>query len=747
MDKGSSMKTAMVGKTSLLALLFFFAMCALCPAVTSTITRQKTAGAFLKGVTDEAVIGSEGTISLSRKSEEIDLGELLDNVWMINTIVSDCQGDVYLGTSPNGDIIKYSKGKARRIYPDKCDCPEKPVENDPNAEEPFTNEHVFAMAMDSDGRLLAGISGEDCRLVRFDGEIIEVLFSDERVRYIFAIVLDEAGNIYLGTGPNGGVYRLNPLGKDAELIYDARDNSILSLAVGDESFVYAGGDQRGLVYKIDQKEKTATVLFDAEQDEITALLLDNDGNVYATATSAQVVKEHVKSSSIAAEKGAGRPDLNPEPKEMKNNGGTITLEIDNTSKDGSASKSASPPEVPKGTLPKSAGRLYKISPEGFVTSIFSEMAVFYALAQKEDQLLLATGNNSQLFSINPDTEEKVVAFEDKQSSQMTALAVMCDHVFLGCANPAKLIRFEDEYASVGTYTSDLIDALQPAQWGKLQINADIPDGCSIALSARSGNVNDIDDPTFSEWTESRQITEATLLGVPSGRFCQYRLTLKNSDNDETPVVKEVSVAHLIGNLAPKVTSVKMIRSGDKSKSGTYIVSWTAMDRNRDELIYQVDFRRAGRLGWIKLKDKLTLTKYDWDSNTVEDGRYEVRVTADDRRGNTAETAMTGSRVSDVFVVDNTPPAIGSATVRVKKTAVTLKFSAKDEFTVIGMASYTVDSNDEWIATLPDDSVYDTTKEDFTIHIKDLESGEHVVAVKISDDLENTVYKTFDISIK
>ena len=747
MTKGSSMKTAMVDRIFLLVLLCSFAICASCPAVTSTITRQKTAGVFLKGETDDTVIGSEGTISLSRKSEDIELGDLLDNVWMINTIVTDCKDNVYLGTSPNGDIIKYSKGKARRIYPDKCDFPDKPVANDPNAEEPFTNEHVFAMALDSANRLLAGVSGEDCRLVRFDGEKIEILFSDETVRYIFAIVLDDVGNIYLGTGPNGGVYRLNPFGKDAELVYDARDNSILSLAVGDDGAVYAGSDQRGLVYKIDQKDKTATVLYDSEQDEITALLLDADGNVYAAATSAQAVKEHVKSSSIAAQGGAGRPDLKAKPKEPKKNGSTTTIEIDNTSKSGSEAKSETPPEVPIGSLPKTAGRIYKITPEGFVTSIFSEMAVFYALAQKENQLLLATGNSAQLFSVNPDTEEKVIAFEDKQSSQMTAIAVRCEDVFLGCANPAKLIRFEDEYVSQGSFTSDLIDAGQPAQWGMLQINADIPEDCSVALSARTGNVKDANDPTFSPWTKSSKITEATLLGVPPGRFCQYRLTLKNSDSVDTPVVKEVSVAHLIGNLAPKVTSVKMIRSSDKNKRGAFIVSWTAMDRNKDALIYQVDFRRLGRLGWIKLKDKITSTKYEWNSNTVEDARYEVRVTADDRRSNTARTAMTGSRVSDVFVVDNTPPAITNATVKAKKKAVTLKFSVKDEFTVIGRVSYTVDSNDEWIATLPNDSVYDTTKEDFTIQIKDLDSGEHVIAVKISDDIGNTVYKTFDISIK
>ena len=56
----------------------------------------------------------------------------------------------------------------------------------------------------------------------------------------------------------------------------------------------------------------------------------------------------------------------------------------------------------------------------------------------------------------------------------------------------------------------------------------------------------------------------------------------------------------------------------------------------------------------------------------------------------------------------------------------------------------------WIrvpGTLPDDMVYDTTVEDFTILIKDLEAGEHVIALQISDDIGNTMYKTFEVDIK
>jgi len=58
------------------------------------------------------------------------------------------------------------------------------------------------MAFDVAGRVLAGISGDKGKVLRISSGT-EVIFEDEKVRYIFAIVLDKQNNIYIGTGPNG----------------------------------------------------------------------------------------------------------------------------------------------------------------------------------------------------------------------------------------------------------------------------------------------------------------------------------------------------------------------------------------------------------------------------------------------------------------------------------------------------------------------------------------------------------------
>ena len=748
------MKRLHVKKTLFLLLpaLGFFVMPSF--AVTSKITRQSSAEDFLKGKTENTIVDSAGVITLARRATELNCGTLLRDVWSINSVVTSPDGTVYLGTSPNALIIKYSKGKAEAIYSAAQTAGRSSAEKAPgdsnsiDAEPPFANRHVFAMANDIGGRLLAAVSGEKPSLLRFNNGRVRTLFEPSHAKYIFAITLDEIGNIYLGTGPQGKIYRLNPFGKKPQLLCTLKDKNVLSLAVLDD-FLYAGCDKRGLVYKIDMAASDVTVVYDSEQAEITSLLFDDNGYLYAAAASASAVKDQSTSvSSIIEGITPGRPDTDSKKEKdgEENTSGSTTLNIANTKNANSGTKSSGPAKIKRGKLPKSAGHIYRIDQQGFVTDIFSEMAVFFAMALQKDQLFLGTGNNAQLFSVELETEEKAVAYEDSEASQVTTLAMMGNDIYMGTANPPKLIKLSMDFESQGTYTSDLVDAAQPAKWGKLQIDADIPAGAKILLSARSSNVRDPNDPAFSPWSKAVQLNAAAALDCPVGRFCQYKLTLKTANVSKTPAVSEVALSHVVPNLQPKVLSVSALRLTEKSKKGKFKISYKTRDENKDKLVYTLEFRKLGRSRWIELKDRLHETTFQWDTRTVEDGRYEIKVTADDRPDNTAMTRLSGSRISEPFVIDNTPPAIKNEKIKTRGHDTTVTFTVKDELTVVGKVSYTVNSNEDWTGTLPLDSVYDTTEENFRILVEDLKKGEHIIALKVSDDLDNTMYKTIEINI-
>jgi hypothetical protein len=273
------------------------------------------------------------------------------------------------------------------------------------------------------------------------------------------------------------------------------------------------------------------------------------------------------------------------------------------------------------------------------------------------------------------------------------------------------------------------------------------------VSARSGNVKDVNDPTFSAWSEPVEVTEPVQLTCPLGRFCQYKLILKSQDGLESPVIREIAVASTVPNLAPKVESVSAGPVAGAGKQGTLKIGYAAKDDNGDKLTYKIDFRKLGRTNWIELKDKLEASTFDWDAKTVEDGRYEIRVTASDESSNSASTKLTGSRVSEPAIVDNTGPVVGemkaTSTVKGDKQLRVFELEVSDELSAIEKLEYTLDSNTDWTSTVPKDLVYDTTHESFAITLgadKDLSKGDHVLAVRVSDAPGNTTYKTFEVRV-
>ncbi len=716
--------------------LFFFYAAAGALAVTSVITRHNSGEDFAKGDTEQVVVDSAGTLRLAPRTRHIDCGQLLNDVWTINCLLTDHRQALYLGTSPNGTVIRILNDQALQVWPKHT--------ADPTVGDGFTNQHVFALALDVADRLLIGVSGEKGKLVRLGAEA-ETVFEHDKVQYIHAIARDAEDHIYLGTGPEGLIFRLDPFCQSAEIFYDTQDKNILSLVVGD-GVLYAGSDQRGLVYKLSLDGKEVSVLYDSEQTEITALQTDAAGNVYAAATSAQAAAQQLRAASAAMAKSPGRPDTEASA-QPDGEGVTLTTANSDDAKDDQQQQPSRPtPSPPQPPAARTAGQIYKITPDGFVTTVFSEMAVFYTLLIQDDRLWLGTGNDGRLYTVKPATEEKSIAYEDKLSAQITALTQVNGAFYVGLSNPARLIRLEQAYENEGLFRSPLIDAGQPARWGKIQLEADVPGGCEIRVASRSGNVNDPNDPTFSPWTDETVLTGPAELHNPVGRFLQYRLRLSASADDKTPVVREAAVSHVVPNLSPQVTSVRAARSRDKNKPGIVEINFAAQDDNRDELTYKIEFRQIGRSRWILLKDELTQPRFEWDGRTVADGRYEIRVTADDYKGNCPDTALTGSRVSDPLVIDNTPPVIDSADVRIEGGDVVLKLNVRDELTVIGKVAYTVNSHERWISVLPDDSIYDALEETFTIRINDLDSGPNVIAVSVADDVGNTHYRSFEVQI-
>ncbi len=131
------------------------------------------------------------------------------------------------------------------------------------------------------GAVLAGGGGENAGLYGISKGKARRVFFHKDVQYIWQVLITRKC-MYLATGPNGKVFRLDSEFKGGE-IYSAGKlaKNILCLAPGPKGHIYAGTDEKGLVLEINTKRKTGRVIYDASEKEISSLVADGNGGVFA----------------------------------------------------------------------------------------------------------------------------------------------------------------------------------------------------------------------------------------------------------------------------------------------------------------------------------------------------------------------------------------------------------------------------------------------------------------------------------
>src|SRR5947209_13999475 len=102
------------------------------------------------------------------------------------------------------------------------------------------------------------------------------LFDTEQA-YVWSSAADSAGNVYLGTGHDGKIFRVGADGKGA-LLYDSAELDVTALVVGRDGALYAGTSPDGKVYRIAQDGK-ADVYFDPPDKYIWSLAVMGDGSL------------------------------------------------------------------------------------------------------------------------------------------------------------------------------------------------------------------------------------------------------------------------------------------------------------------------------------------------------------------------------------------------------------------------------------------------------------------------------------
>jgi hypothetical protein len=137
---------------------------------------------------------------------------------------------------------------------------------------------VLSMAADSTSNVYLG-TGHEGRVYRVDSKGSGSLYYKAQEIDVFALACDAGGNLYVGTSPDGKVYKVGPGGKGTEF-FDPKDKYIWDMIFDKEGNLYVATGGKGLLYRVD-KTGNGKVLFDSDEVHLMTLSLDAEGNILA----------------------------------------------------------------------------------------------------------------------------------------------------------------------------------------------------------------------------------------------------------------------------------------------------------------------------------------------------------------------------------------------------------------------------------------------------------------------------------
>jgi sugar lactone lactonase YvrE len=723
-------------KRLLLAVLLVF-FSTVTYAALPTFWQVSTESELLRGEVENLAIDSFGRLTLGPTSSTI-YDASAPFLW---TVVSGPDGSLYAGSGNEGQVYKIDSSGRGTVFFDTDEL------------------EVHAIAPAPGGGIYVATS-PDGKIYKVDASGKGGVFFDPGDRYIWSLAVDKSGNIFAATGDKGVIYKITPDGKGAPF-YETKATHAMTLAFDREGRLLAGTESPGRVFRIDAAGKPF-VLLDSSYTEIRTLRVDTNGNIYVAAVSGR----------SGGTGGGGASSSAPEPAPQ-----VLTPSVSTEITVVAIAESPVSPSQPATSSPSrsgpAAGALFRILPDGASDLIWeSREDMPYDVAfEPGGTLLVATGNKGKIYRLSGDPlQPTLVARVNAQ--QVTTLQPERDgRMIVATSNPGRLLRLSTTRADRGTYTSDVRDAQTVAMWGTIKWQEGSTGG-RIEISTRSGNTRTPDE-TWSEWTTPYSDREGSPITSPRARYLQWRAVL-TAARGESPYLTSVTAAYLPRNLRPRVTSItihppgtvfqrpfpvdpeiagfegdlpdrRAAAAGQSASSslslgrrtyqkGLLTIVWRAEDDNRDDLAYDVLYRREGETAWKPLKRGMSEAILVWDTSSVPNGRYFVRVVASDAPSNSPTTALTGAMESTSFDIDNTPPTIAVTSVRREGSRVIIAFDVRDADSAVQKADYSLDG-DRWQTIYPRDGIADSRFEQFELAL-DGDAGARGVILRATDALGN-----------
>ena len=688
---------------------------------------------FLRGEVENLSVDGHGRLVLGPATELV--AETTSPFLWAMVVAPD--GAIYVGSGNEGKVFKIDgAGKVATFFDS-------------------TELEVHALALAADGSLYAATSPEG-RIYKIDRTGKGVPFFDPEDKYIWSLALDSQGNVYAGTGEKGLIYKITPDGKGAPF-YATKATHVIALTFERTGQLLAGTEGPGRLFRVDQSGK-AFLLLDSTHQEIRAIRLDPQGNIYLAALTGRTTSTSQSPASMPSD---------PAPPSSREPVPTVTTEVTAIAVVDTGGASVGTSDAPAREDRRGGrGAIYRIKPDGLWDILWesAEDSPYDLALDASGSLVVGTGRNGKLYSLTGDPATATLLMQ-ASAQQVTGFARDAKgNVIYATSNPGKVFRLSPQRASEGTYTSLVRDAQTVADWGTLSWRASVPAGSRVDVFTRSGNTATPDD-TWSPWSGPYAAAGGEEIKSPNARYLQWKAVLNGKSS--TPVLTSVSAAYVQRNLRPKVTSLtvhpagtvfqKPYPTGDPDIAGfddqapdrrilsatpapggpssalgrrayqrglqTFV--WRAEDANDDEMRYEILYRREGDTAWKSLKGDLEEAIFVWDTTSVPNGTYVVKVVASDQASNTPEATLEGELESSAFDIDNGPPVVVVTSARPANGRTVIQFEVRDDWSSISKVEYSLDAQ-RWQVVYPRDGIFDGRTEQFELTLIDGDAAKGLI---------------------
>lgn len=592
--------------------------------------------------------------------------------------------------------------------------------------------------------------------------------------YIWDIKTDSKGNIYIATGNDGIIYRIDRKGNVSKF-FETASIAAFKILIDKKNNLYVSTLTRGLVYKISPDGK-GDVFFVFKGDYIWDMIFDRKGDIIlATGIPGALYRLNINNKELeeicvtkemhilsviqdkegdfyfgTSDKGAlykysvSEEKLNVIYQTGENEVHTLILRSDGVifagtsdrefkfpykrriiSQSESDEKKELKADIYKKLKPPS-NCVYKIMPSGYVTKIIELRDTIFLsfIFDQQERLYVGTGDAGVIYRCDKnDRVEKIVEMDESQIISFARTAN--NEILVGTGNIGSLYKLKINYAEFGNYISEVLDAGGWARWGRIRWDWNQQDNTIITVQTRSGNTSEVDD-TWSEWSEEYKDSQGSVISSPSARFLQFKINFKTSAKKLTPILYSIEIPYLLNNRPPEITRIefkypvsKTLKKTGTVKSSSSVlkqwerkIKWKAQDPDNDKLVYSVFARIEDSGEWILLKDELTTTEYVLDVRKLPDGIYQFKVIADDLPDNSQGYNLKSEKVSKKYIIDTTPPEIIELKwERIEKNTFKIEGKVVDNLSRIISISYSIDAK-KWINIFPKDLLFDSSTEEF-----------------------------------